>query len=107
MLAALVYNFGGAKYFIRGANEVVGTVILKVRQDSLIVKSLAVSPIKRKRGVGFFILVQGEKLAKQMRLRWLELDVLKGNVSAQRLYWKFGFKIYAERRLTLMLRKRV
>jgi ribosomal protein S18 acetylase RimI-like enzyme len=107
MLAALVYNFGGTKYFIRGDNEVVGTVILKVRQDSLIVKSLAVSPIKRKRGVGFFILVQAEKLAKQMRLPWLELDVLKGNVSAQRLYWNFGFKIYAERTLTFVLRKRV
>jgi GNAT superfamily N-acetyltransferase len=107
MLAALVYNFGGAKYFIREENEVVGTVIMKVRQDSLIVKSLAVSPIKRKRGVGFFILVQAEKIAKQMRLPWLELDALKRNVSAQRLYWKFGFRIYAERRLTLVLRKRV
>ena len=107
MLAALVYNFGGTKYFIRGDNEVVGTAILKVRQDSLIVKSLAVSPIKRKRGVGSFILVQAEKLAKQKRLPWLELDVLKGNVSAQRLYWKFGFKIYAERTLTFVLRKRV
>jgi len=42
-----------------------------------------------------------------MKLRWLELEVLKRNVPAQRLYWKFGFKIYAERRLTLVLRKRV
>ena len=52
MLAALVYNFGGAKYFIWGKNEVAGTVILKVRQDTLILHSVAVSPIKRKRGVG-------------------------------------------------------
>lgn len=107
MLATLVYNFGGAKYFIRGENEVAGIVVLKVRQDALIVHTLAVSPIKRKRGVGFFVLVQAEKLAKRMKLRWLELEVLKGNVPAQRLYWKFGFRFYAERRLSLMIRKRV
>ena len=107
MLVALVYNLGGTRYFIRGENEVAGTVILKVRQDALILQSVAVSPIKRKRGVGFFALVHAEKLAKRMKLRWLELEVLKRNVPAQRLYWKFGFKIYAKRRLALVLRKRV
>jgi ribosomal protein S18 acetylase RimI-like enzyme len=106
-LIALVYNFGGTRYFIMGENEVAGIVNLKVRQDALIVQTLAVSPVKRNRGVGFFVLVQAEKLAKQMKLQWLELEVLKGNVPAQRLYWKYGFKIYAERRLSLVLRKRV
>jgi ribosomal protein S18 acetylase RimI-like enzyme len=107
MLAALVYNFRGARYFIRGENEVAGILVLKVRQDALIVHTLAVSPIKRKRGVGFFVLVQAEELAKQMKLPWLELEVLKRNVPAQRFYWKFGFKIHAERRLSLVVRKRV
>ena len=107
MLVALVYNFGGTRYFIRREKEVAGIIILKVRQDALIVQSLAVSPMKRKSGVGFFVLVQAEKLARRMKLPWLELEVLKRNVPAQRLYWKFGFKIYAERRLTLVLRKRV
>ncbi len=107
MLGAWVYNFGGAKYFVRGEDEVAGTLILKVRQDALIVQSLAVSPVKRGRGVGFFMLVEAEKLAERMRLPWLELDVLKGNVSAQRLYWKFGFRFCAEKRLSFVLRKRV
>ncbi len=107
MLGALVYNFRGAKYFIKVENDIAGTVILKVRQDALIVHSLSVSPIKRKRGVGFLILGQAEKSAKRMKLPWLELDVLKGNLSAQRLYRKFGFRLYAEKRLTLVLRKRV
>jgi len=107
MLVALVYNFGGTRYFIRREKEVAGIIILKVRQDALIVQSLAVSPMKRKSGVGFFVLVQAEKLARRMKLPWLELEVLKRNVPAQRLYWKFGFKIYAERRLALVLRKRV
>ncbi len=107
MLAALVYNFGGAKYFIREKNEVVGTLILKVHQDALILHSLSVSPFKRKRGVGFLVLVKMEKLAKRMKLPWLELDVLKGNVPAQRLYWKFGFRFYSEKAMTLVLRKQV
>ena len=91
MLAALsvVHNFGGERYFIREGDEVAGTVILKARQDTLVVQSLAVSPGKRRRGVGFFALAQAERLAKRMKLPWLELDVLKSNVSAQRLYWKF------------------
>lgn len=109
VLASLVHvrNFGGVKYFIREGDEVVGAVLLKVHQDTFSVRSLAVSPAKRKRSVGFFILVQAEKLARQMKLPWLEVEVLRGNVSAQRLYWKFGFKIYAEGRLTVVLRKQV
>ncbi len=107
MLGALVYNFRGTKYFIREKNEVAGTLILKVRQDALIVHSLSVSPFKRKRGVGFFVLVQMEKLARRMNLPWLELEVLKGNVPAQRLYCKFGFRFYSEKAMTLVLRKRV
>ncbi len=107
MLAAFAYNFGGKKYFIREENEVAGTAILKVRQDALIVQSLAISPVKRKRGIGFFVLGKVEKLAKDMKLPSLELEVLKGNVSAQRLYWKFGFKICTEKRLTLLLRKQI
>ena len=107
MLGALVYNFRGAKYFVREKDEVAGTLILKVRQDALILHSLSVSPIKRKRGVGFFVLVQMEKLARRMNLPWLELEVLKGNVPAQRFYWKFGFKVYTEKAMTLVLRKQV
>ena len=107
MLAALVYNFRGTRYFIREENEVAAIAILKVHQDALILQTFAVSPTKRKRGVGFFFLVQTEKIAKRMKLPWLELEVLKSNVPAQRLYWKSGFKICAERRLTLVLRKRV
>jgi len=78
-----------------------------VRQDALIVHTMVVSRTKRKRGVGFFALLQAEKSAKQMKLPQLELEVLKRNVPAQRLYWKFGFRIYAKRRLTLVLRKPV
>lgn len=109
MLASLVnvHNRGGVKYFIKEENEVVGTAVLKVHKGTLCVRSLSVSPAKRNCGVGFFILVQAEKLAQQIKLRWLEVEVLKDNVSAQRLYRKFGFEPYSEGKLSVVLKKRV
>lgn len=106
-LVALVYNYGGTKYLIKQKNEVAGILVLKARQNALIVHTLAVSQNHRKHGIGLFILSQAENLAKRMKLQWLELVVLKRNTPAQRLYEKFGFKIHAERRLSLVLRKRV
>lgn len=106
-LAALVYDHRGTKYFIKQKNLVAGILVLKIRQDALTVHTLAVSPNHRKHSVGLFILSQAENLAKQMKLPWLELVVLKGNTPGQRLYEKFGFKIHAEKRLSLVLRKRV
>jgi len=109
MLASLVnvHNQGGVKYFIKEKKEVVGTTIFKVHKDTLSIRSLAVSSSKRKHGVGFFVLCQAEKLAQQTNQTWLEVEVLKGNVSALRLYRKFGFELCFEGRLTVVLRKRV
>lgn len=107
MLAALVYNFRGNKYFVRRHDELVGLFVLKVKEDALIVHTLAVSPMSRKRGVGFFILQYAECIANRNGLKWLELTVLKGNMPAQRLYAKFGFKIHVRKRLSLVLRKRL
>ncbi len=109
MLSSLVHvrNFGGVKYFVRARNEIVGITLLKVQKDTLSIRSLAVSPLNRKRGVGFFVFVEAERLAKQMKLPWLEVEVLKGNVAAKKLYLKFGFTVYAEGRMALELRKRV
>ena len=107
MLAALVYNFGGAKYFIKLRNEVAGILVLKKQQNVLIVRTLAVSPTHRKHGVGLFILERTENLARRMKLHWLELEVLKHNIPAQRLYERFFFKIHATHRLSLVLRKRI
>ncbi len=102
-----VRNFGAERYLIKEKNEIAGTVTLKIIQDTLSLRGLAVSPLKRRQGIGFFVLIEMEKLAKQMKLSWLEVDVLKNNVSAQRLYWRFGFRLHSEDRLTFVLRKKV
>ena len=109
MLASLVnsHNAGGVKYFVKEEKEVAGIAILKVHKDTLSIRSLAVSPTMRGRGVGFFVLGQAEKFAKQMKLPWLEVEVLKDNVTAQGLYRKFGFETYEEGRMTVVFRKRV
>ncbi len=109
MLTSLVniHNFGGVKYFITEEDEIVGTVILKNRQGMLCLYSLAVVPSKRKRGIGFSVLAQAEKVAEQFKLQGLEVEVLKSNVSAQRLYLKFGFKMVAEGQMTKVFRKQV
>jgi ribosomal protein S18 acetylase RimI-like enzyme len=109
MLASLVnlHNFDGIKYFIIEENEVKGIAIFKVHKNVLSLRSLAVSPTMRRRGVGFFVLSQAEKLAKQTKLPWLEVEVLKDNVSARGLYRKFGFETYKEGRMTVVFRKRV
>jgi ribosomal protein S18 acetylase RimI-like enzyme len=109
MLSSLVnmHSFGGTKYFIKEKNEIVGIAILKVHQDTLKVQSLAVSPQKRRRGIGFFVLAKAEKAAKQLKLQWLEVEVLGGNVSARRLYLRFGFTVHIEGRMALVFRKQV
>jgi ribosomal protein S18 acetylase RimI-like enzyme len=109
MLASLVniHNLNGTKYFLREEDQVVGTAILKVHQDTLSISALAVSPTKRKRGIGFFTLYEAEMIARKMRLSWLEVELLKDNIAAYRLYRKFGFETYADGRITSVLRKRV
>jgi RimJ/RimL family protein N-acetyltransferase len=109
MLAALVnvHNTGGTRYFIMQDGQVVGTVVLKVQKDALAVRSTSVLPAKRKKGVGFFVLSEAEKYAKQFGLSCLEVEVLKANVPSLRLCFKYGFKVHAQGRMAVALRKQV
>jgi GNAT superfamily N-acetyltransferase len=108
MLLAEFYNTGRRKrYFVKLRDQVAAIFALRAKDDSLIVSALAVSPDYRRLGIGLFILERAEKLCKQMKIKWLQLSVLKSNTPAQRLYQKFGFKIYAEGRISLKLRKRI
>jgi ribosomal protein S18 acetylase RimI-like enzyme len=102
-----MYTTLAVKYFVKEEKEVAGIAILKVHQNTLSIRSLAVSPTMRGRGVGFFVLGQAEKFAKQMELPWLEVEVLKDNVSARGLYRKFGFETYKKGMMTVVSRKRV
>lgn len=107
MLLAEVYNIRRKRYFVKLGNRIAGIFVLRARGDTLLVSALAVSPDYRRLGVGLFILELAEKLCKEMKMKWLQLSVLKSNTPAQRLYQNFGFKILAEGRFALKLRKRI
>jgi len=107
MLTLEIYNFRAERYLIKFENETVAQLSLRRRHNTLTVSSLAVSPKYRRHGIGLFTLKWTENLAKHTKANWLELSVLKRNTPAQRLYQEFGFKVAAERRFSLTLRKTI
>ena len=107
MLLAEVYNIRRKRFFVKLRDQIAAIFVLRARGDTLFISALAVSPDCRRLGLGFFILEWAEKLCLRMKIKWLQLSVLKGNIPAQRLYQKFGFKISAEGRFALKLRKRI
>ena len=107
MLSLEIHNFRGRRYFVKLGNQIIALFVLKIKCGSIIVNSLAVSPGYRRLGIGLFILNKVENLCRQIKDEWLDLIVLKSNTSAQHLYKKFGFTIAAERKWSLILRKRI
>jgi GNAT superfamily N-acetyltransferase len=78
--------------FVKPEGEVVGLFATQERIESLLVASLAVKKRFRRLGIGTFILSHIEKVARHMGKRWLEADVLRRNIPAQRFYAEYGFK---------------
>jgi GNAT superfamily N-acetyltransferase len=107
MLTLEIYNFRRKRYFIKLGEQIMALFVLKIRHGSTIVNSLAVSPEYRRLGIGLFILNKVENLCRRMNGEWLELTTLKSNAPAQRLYKKYGFTATAERKWSLILRKRI
>jgi len=86
-------------YFVKLETRTVGLFATQGHRESLLVASLGVAKEYRRLGIGTCILNTIERLAKRMGKRWLEVDVLKKNVPARRVYSRFGFTfIYSERR---------
>lgn len=107
VLVGEIAHFRGKRFFVKLGKRVVGVFVLKVGHGAVAIGSLAVSPLCRGFGVGWFMLGWIEGMCGRMNEEWVELSVLKGNVPAQRLYKRFGFRKAAERRWSFILRKRV
>jgi len=69
-----------------------GTMSLIPAHDTLYIKSVAVAPTARRRGLGKLMLEHAEHEAKRMRLRYLELTTTHFLSAALRLYENFGFE---------------
>jgi len=69
-----------------------GTISLIPAHDTMYIKSVAVAPMARGRGLGKLMLEHAEHEAKRMRLRYLELTTTHFLSEALRLYENFGFE---------------
>jgi ribosomal protein S18 acetylase RimI-like enzyme len=85
-----IYNKRTWIILIDGA--ITGTISLIPAQDTLYIKSVAVAPMARGRGLGKLMLDHAEHEAKRMRLRYLELTTTHFLSAALRLYENFGFE---------------
>ena len=72
-------------------NRIAGTVSIKPRDERLFIRSMAVLPIVRKKGIGKELLKHAEKIALKNNLRYLELTTTPFLADAIRLYESLGF----------------
>jgi len=98
--------FGEARYFVKLKRQVVGVFVLREESDALYVGSLGVATEYRKHGIATFILSQCTQVAKRLGKEWLELTVLKTNITARRLYERFGFSNKEKRKWSFVMRIR-
>jgi GNAT superfamily N-acetyltransferase len=86
--------------------ETVGVFAFQEYHKSLLVASLGVKKQYRRLGIGAFIIRQIEKTARHMHKKLLEVDVLRKNVPARRLYTKSGFMFLKPNRKRSIMRGR-
>nr|MDO8098097.1 GNAT family N-acetyltransferase [Candidatus Njordarchaeota archaeon] len=91
-------------YFVKLERKVVGLFAAQEHIESLLVASFAVAKRFRRLGIGTCILDHIEKIARHMSKRWLEVDVLRKNIPAQRLYAEYGFAFIQSGRIRYLMR---
>jgi ribosomal protein S18 acetylase RimI-like enzyme len=91
-------------YFVKLEKRIVGLLAIQEYHKSLLVASLGVAKGYRQLGIGTCILGYIETIARHMGKRWLEVDVLRKNIPAQRLYTKYGFTFIQSERMFFIMR---
>lgn len=107
ILIAEVMFFRSKRFFVKVDAQIAGVFVVRQRQDKLVISSLAVAPECRRLGLATFMLDYASGVAARLGEKSLELSVLKRNISAQRLYVKFGFAVEKERRWSFTLQKKL
>lgn len=94
-------------YFVKLKTKIIGLWAIQELHESLLVASLGVAEEYRRLGIGTYILSYAETIASRMGKKWLEVDVLKKNIAAQRFYTKYGFTfIHSERARNILRGKK-
>lgn len=91
-------------YFVKLETKIAGLFATQERHESLFVASLGVAKEYRRLGIGKCILGYIETIARHLGKRWLEVDVLRKNIPAQRLYTKYGFTFTQSERTRCIMR---
>jgi len=76
----------------KDANRVVGYGGFWLIFDEAHITTIAVSPDLRKKSIGEILLQNMIELGYKHKAKWFTLEVRAGNISAQNLYYKYGFK---------------
>jgi ribosomal protein S18 acetylase RimI-like enzyme len=90
--------------FVKLGARIVGLWAIQEHRESLFVASLGVAKEYRRLGIGTCILGCIETIARHMGKRWLEVDVLRKNTPALRLYTKYGFTFIQSERTHYIMR---
>jgi len=91
-------------YFVKIKTKIVGLFAIQEHHEKLVIASLAVAKEYRRHEIGTYILGCIETTARRMGKKWLEVDVWRKNIPAQRLYRKYGFKFTQSERLFCKMR---
>jgi ribosomal protein S18 acetylase RimI-like enzyme len=102
-----LYFFKQWRFFILLGHQTVGVLALTEEIRTLYVSSMAVSPDYRRIGVATYALNQAAAIASKLCKEALELNVLKKNTPAVRLYKRLGYRLKEEKRRSLILRKQI
>lgn len=78
--------------------EVCGYVGSLKALDELQITNVAISPHKRRRGLASLLLSEFDKMAKDLGIALISLEVRESNESALSLYKKFGYVTAGKRR---------
>lgn len=73
-------------------NVIVGYVLIKRQEDTILLSKMAVDPEYRGKGFGKFIVIWAQKLATNQNARRLHLHVRPSNLGAINLYKNTGFE---------------
>ncbi|MGJ3239121.1 MAG: GNAT family N-acetyltransferase [Anaerolineae bacterium] len=73
-----------------------GVCMLGVRGDRTWITRLGVIPVRRRRRSGLFLMQSEIDISRQMGKSLVQLEVIKGNEPAHRLFLKLGFEVTRE-----------
>lgn len=77
--------------------EIVAMIVSWMIEDELHIATFATHLNHRRKGIGSLLLMQALEEARAVGARRAFLEVREGNVAAQEIYRKFGFKVAGRR----------